>query len=234
MPEETSSSDQAKEQGVHTIAIQARRALIAAMAVLGAAVIMIATAGRADAAAAQTKCPNTFRVLHDDHVGKLTLKAGSYSITVANQNKLSCQRASDLFAKFLNDFDGKLSNGWKVNVKKSGFEKTAQKAFYVRRVGGAGSGGGGGGRDPGKGEMICPGTFQVQHDDHIGQLKLPKGPYTITVIHKKRITCQEATSLFAKFLQRPEGDLPNGWKLKPQSGTFLKKDGSRGFRVTKA
>jgi hypothetical protein len=54
------------------------------------------------------------------------------------------------------------------------------------------------------------------------------------VIHKKRITCQEATSLFAKFLQRPDGDLPNGWKLKPQSGTFLKKDGSKGFRVTKA
>jgi hypothetical protein len=78
MPEATSSTDQAKEQGVHTIAIQPRRALIAAMAVLGAAVIMIATAGRADAAAAQTKCPNTFRVLHDDHVGKLTLKAGSY------------------------------------------------------------------------------------------------------------------------------------------------------------
>ena len=82
--------------------------------------------------------------------------------------------------------------------------------------------------------MICPGTFQVQHDDHIGQLKLPKGPYTITVIHKKRITCQEATSLFAKFLQRPDGNLPNGWKLKPESGTFLKKDGSQGFRVTRA
>jgi hypothetical protein len=172
--------------------------------------------------------------MHDDHVGKLSLKAGSYSIAVTNETKLSCQRASDLFAKFLNDFDGKLSNGWKVNVKKSGFEKTAQKSFYVKRVGGAGSGGGSGGRDPGRGEMICPGTFQVQHDDHIGQLKLPKGPYTITVIHKKRITCQDATSLFAKFLQRPDGNLPNGWKLKPESGTFLKKDGSQGFRVTKA
>ncbi len=219
---------------MQTIAIQPRRALIAAVAVLGAAVIMIATAGRADAAAANTKCPNTFRVIHDDHVGKLSLKAGSYSITVANQDKLSCQRASDLFTKFLQDFDGKLSNGWKVNVKKSGFEKTSQKAFYVKRVGGAGSGGGSGGRSPGKGEMICPGTFQVQHDDHIGELKLPKGPYTITVIHQKRITCQKATSLFAKFLGLPEGNLPNGWKLKPQSGTFLKKDGSKGFRVKQA
>jgi hypothetical protein len=212
---------------VQTIAVNPRRALIAVLAVLGAAVLMIATA-------AQTKCPNTFRVLHDDHVGKLSLKAGSYSIKVANAQALSCQRASDLFTKFLNDFDGKLSNGWKVNVKKSGFEKTADKAFYVKRVSGVGSGGGKGDRHPARGEMICPGTFQVQHDDHIGQLNLPKGPYTITVIHKKRITCQKATSLFAKFLQIPGGELPNGWKLKSQSGTFLKKNGSKGFRVKQA
>jgi hypothetical protein len=82
--------------------------------------------------------------------------------------------------------------------------------------------------------MTCPGTFQVQHNDHIGKLNLPKGPYTITVIHKKRITCQKASSLFAKFLKIPGGDLPNGWKLKVQSGTFLKKDGSKGFRVKQA
>lgn len=216
------------------MSIRIRPALIAALALAAMAIAVFASADRADAKSSKTKCPNTFRVLHDDHVGKLSLKAGSYSITVTNENKLSCQRASQLFTKFLDDFDGKLSNGWKVNVKKSGFEKTAQKAFYVKRVGGAGSGGGSGGRHPGRGELICPGTFQVQHDDHIGELKLPKGPYTITVIHKKRITCQKASNLFAKFLQRPDGDLPNGWKLKPQSGTFLKKDGSKGFRVKQA
>ena len=218
---------------MHAIAIHPRRALIAALAVIGAAVLMFTAADRAGAKTAKTKCPNTFRVLHDDHIGKLSLKAGNYSITVVNENKLSCQRASDLFTKFLTDFDGKLSNGWKVNVSKSGFEKTAQKAFYVKRVG-SGNGGGSSGRHPARGEMICPGTFQVQHDDHIGELKLPKGPYTITVIHKKRITCQKAANLFAKFLQLPGGDLPNGWKLKPQSGTFLKKDGSKGFRVKQA
>jgi hypothetical protein len=217
-----------------TTSIRIRPTLIAALALAALAIAVLGAANRADAQKAKTKCPNTFRVLHDDHVGKLSLKAGSYSITVANQNKLSCQRASDLFTKFLNDFDGKLSNGWKVNVKKSGFEKTAQKAFYVKRVGGSGGGGGNGGRHPDRGEMICPGTFQVQHDDHIGELKLPKGPYTITVIHRKRITCQQASNLFRKFLQRPDGDLPNGWKLKPQSGTFLKKNGSKGFRVKQA
>jgi len=215
------------------IAVQPRRALIAVLAVLATAVAIFATAAdRAEAAS--TKCPDTFKVLHDDHIGKLSLKAGTYLITVANQQKLSCQRASQLFTKFLQDFDGKLPNGWKVNVKKSGFEKTSQKAFYVKRQSGVGGGGGSGDRHPGRGEMICPGTFQVQHNDHIGRLNLPKGPYTITVIHKKRISCSDATRLFAKFLQLPQGNLPSGWKLKVQSGTFLKKDGSKGFRVKQA
>jgi hypothetical protein len=215
------------------VLVPSRRALIVMLAAAATVLAVFAVADRADAAKT-TKCPNAFRVLHDDHVGKLQLRAGSYQISVANENKLSCQRASQLFTKFLQDFDGKLSNGWKVNVQKSGFEKTSQKAFYVKRTGGAGSGGGSGGRHPGQGEMICPGTFQVQHNDQIGKLKLPKGPYTITVIHKKRITCQKASSLFAKFLQRPDGNLPNGWKLKVQSGTFLKQDGSKGFRVKQA
>jgi len=216
-----------------SVAVQSRRALIVMLAAVATAIAVFAAATRADAAKT-TKCPNSFRVLHDDHVGKLQLRAGSYQISVANAKALSCQRASQLFTKFLQDYDGKLPNGWKVNVQKSGFEKTSQKSFYVKRTGGAGSGGGSGGRHPGQGEMICPGTFRVQHNDKIGRLKLPAGPYTITVIHKNRISCSHASNLFARFLQRPDGNLPNGWKLKVQSGTFLKKDGSKGFRVKRA
>ena len=74
----------------------------------------------------------------------------------------------------------------------------------------------------------------MQHNDRIGQLRLPKGPYKITVIKKNRITCQKASNLFAKFLQDPSGDLPGGWKLKVQSGTFLKKGKGFGFRVKQA
>jgi hypothetical protein len=216
-----------------SVVVQSRRALIVMLAAVATAIAIFAAADRADAAKT-TKCPNAFRVLHDDHVGKLQLRAGSYQISVANANALSCQRASQLFTKFLQDYDGKLPNGWKVNVQKSGFEKTSQKSFYVKRTGGAGSGGGSGGRHPGRGEMICPGTFRVQHNDKIGRLKLPAGPYTITVIHKNRISCSQASNLFAKFLQRPDGNLPNGWKLKVPSATFLKKDGSKGFRVKQA
>jgi hypothetical protein len=209
-----------------------RRALIVALAVVATAAAAFAATGHA--APAGTKCPNTFRVLHDDHVGKLSLRKGSYAITVINQNQLTCGRAADLFAKFLQDYDGKLPDGWKVKVRKSGFQKSPQVGFFVKRVSGVGGGGGSSGRHPGPGEMICPGTFQVQHNDHIGRLNLPKGPYTITVIHKKRISCAKASNLFARFLSLPQGNLPGRWKLDVQSATFKKKGAHKGFRVKRA
>jgi hypothetical protein len=213
-----------------TSMIHSRRVLIAALALAAIAVALFVSSDRA---AAASNCPNTFRVLHNDHIGKLSLRKGNYRITVVNKNKLSCQKASNLFTTFLNDFDGNLPNGWKVKPQQSSFFKTGnrQKGFSVRRIGG---GGGGGGRHPARNEMICPGTFQVQHNDHIGRLNLPKGPYKITVIKKRRISCQRASNLFARFLQKPSGDLPGGWRLKAPSGTFLKRHKGFGFRVKQA
>jgi len=210
-----------------TTVIDPRRMLIGALGVFALAIAVLIGPGRAEA---NTKCPNTFRVVHNDHVGKLSLRAGSYRISVIDQNELSCQRASDLFAKFLQDFDGRLPNGWKVKVRQSGFVKSPQKGFFVKRTGSAGSSRGGGGRHPAKGEKVCSGTFQVQHNDRIGALHLRKGPYKITVIKKRRISCQRASSLFTRFLANPSG-LPKGWKLKVQSATFLKKGKHFGFRV---
>jgi hypothetical protein len=111
-----------------------------------------------------------------------------------------------------------------------GVREEPAKGFFVRRTGSSGGGGGGGGRHPAKGEMICSGTFQVQHNDRIGDLHLRKGPYKITVIKKRRISCERASALFTRFLGNPSG-LPNGWKLKVQSATFLKKGKHFGFRV---
>jgi hypothetical protein len=218
-----------------SIAVQTRRAMTVAFAILATGVALFAATDRADAA---TKCPATFRVLHNDHIGKLNLPAGNYVITTKNQNTISCQRASSLFAKFLQDYDGKLPNGWKVLVNQSGFRKTSQKAFFVKRQGGGGGGGGGGGRHPGTGEKRCPGTFDVLHNDSIGKLKVAKGPHKITTINRQpvgdRITCSRASQLFAKFLQRPSGNLPNGWKLRVQSATFKKVGKHKGFRVKQA
>lgn len=214
-----------------TTVIYPRRAIVVALALAAMGIAILAGSDRAVAA---SNCPNTFRVLHNDHIGKLSLRKGNYRITVVNKNKLSCQKAANLFTTFLNDFDGNLPDGWRVKARQSAFAKAGnpQKGFSVRRIGGGG--GGGGGRHPARNEMICPGTFQVQHNDHIGRLNLPKGPYTITVIKKNRISCQRASNLFAKFLQIPSGDLPGGWRLKAPSGTFLKRHKGYGFRVKQA
>lgn len=216
---------------MQAISIHTRRAAVVAVALLATALAILMTSDRA---AASTKCPDAFQVLHNDHIGKLSLRKGSYTITVKNENKLSCQRAAKLFTEFLNDFDGKLPDGWKVKVRQSGFVKNARKAFFVKRAGPSGSGGGGGGRHPARNEKICPGTFQVQHNDHIGRLQLPKGAYKITVIKKHRITCQRASRLFTKFLDDPDGNLPHRWKLDVQSATFLRKGQGYGFRVKQA
>src|SRR5262245_31274858 len=58
---------------------------------------------------------------------------------------------------------------------------------------------------------VCPGTFTVLHNDRIGALSLPAGRYVITVRTPVNLTCQGASQLFAQFLRRPKGDLPNGW-----------------------
>jgi len=77
----------------------------------------------------------------------------------------------------------------------------------------------------------CPGEFNVLHNDRIGKLVLPKGPYTISV---KRMTCTDASSNFARFLQRPAGDLPDGWKLFARRGKFVQRTQSKAFLVKPA
>ena len=77
----------------------------------------------------------------------------------------------------------------------------------------------------------CPGQFNVLHNDSIGKLKLPQGPYTISV---KRMTCVDASSHFARFLQRPNGDLPDGWKLFARRGKFVQRVQDKAFLVAPA
>jgi hypothetical protein len=83
-----------------------RRSLLAALAVaaLAAALLAVATGGATKAAAAG--CP-TFEVLHDDRIGAASLPAGTYSLT-SDDAGLSCKAASQLFARFLEDWDGNL------------------------------------------------------------------------------------------------------------------------------
>jgi len=177
--------------------------------------------------AAPSTCPSTFEVLHDDRIGALELPAGPYTVTVFDSTTLSCAHASDLFRQFLEDYDGRLPGGWRVNAATASFNRGAV-GFSVAIAGGH-SGGGGGGRHP-AGGTACPGYFRVLHNDHIGALSLPRGHYRITLLSVGRLSCARAATLFARFLQDFNGVLPGAWIVDPATASFMRSL-HFGFRV---
>jgi hypothetical protein len=184
------------------------------------------------ARAAEVVCPNTFHVLHDDHIGKLKLPEGHYTITTLKEQRLSCEQAASKFAGFLQDYDGKLPGKWRLKVAAKEFLRgNSGVGFSVAKGSHSGSGGG---HHPGRNDKICPGTFQVEHNDHIGKVKFPAGKYTITTLKKGKPTCTRASKLFARFLEDPDGNLPDRWHLKRRSATFTRGDTNFGFRVKQA
>ena len=198
-----------------------------------AALAITAPGAAADpiASKAAVQCPSTFRVLHNDRIGAAVLPQGQYVITIQATN-LSCASASSLFTQFLSDYDGKLPKGWRVNPQGSGkasFNQNGQPGFSVARSKG-------GMNKPSTYGDVCPGSFRVLHDDTIGPLSFPRGGYRIVIPRGVVIQCGAAFKLFKQFLNRPAGNLPKGWALKPTIALFYKPGNAKRkkFRVDPA
>jgi hypothetical protein len=192
---------------------------------------VLALALPATSQAAPLRCPATFQVLHNDHIGRLSLPAGHYVITVLESSRLSCPEASDLFRQFLEDYDGRLPRPWVLDVSTRTFRRGSGSStgFTVTRTS-SGGGGGGGGHHPATG-TACPGTFHVLHNDRIGRLRLRAGEYRITLLSVGRISCARAARYLAQFLQDFDGRLPRPWTLDVETGTFMRGSRNVGFRV---
>lgn len=193
-----------------------KRFAIALALALAAALAALALTAAAPASAAS--CPS-FRVLHDDRIGAASFPAGNYSVTV--DPGLSCQASTQLFARFLEDYDGVLPKPWRVVAEGSGkasFTRGSLPGFSVRLENGGG-GEGGGNNVLGK---LCSGTFTVNATSKVGPLVFPKGQYLIYLPPKSAITCRRASVLFTRFLAAPGGTLPFPWRLKNQTATFYK------------
>lgn len=205
------------------------RRLVLLLVVLGA----VGLGAPGGASAAETKCPFTFRVEHNDRIGSLQLPAGNYDIFLINSRApLNCAQATDLFRQFLEDFDGRLPRPW-INVRGTAtFTRGAGSTTGFRVAKTSGSRGNGG-NHPAVGAS-CPSFFTVEHNDHIGRLRLPAGQYRITVLAVGRISCARAANLFASFLQDFNGRLRKPWVLDAQTGTFLAGSSHVGFRVKQA
>jgi hypothetical protein len=173
--------------------------------------------GLAAGPASAAVCPS-FRVLHDDRIGKATFPAGTYELST-EPGGITCQEASQLFARFLQDWDGNLPKPWEVVPRGSGiaqFDRHGQPTLNVRRTGGSGGGGNSGiGR-------LCPGAFTVNAGGDVGPLFFPKGQYLVYIPARSGITCRRASVLFTKFLAAPNGTLPFPWRVTVQTATFFK------------
>lgn len=193
-----------------------KRLLLAGFAVLAAALLALALGGAGKAAAAS--CPS-FKVLHDDRIGAASLPAGDYALT-SDDAGLSCKDTAQLFARFLEDWDGKLPAPWRIVPEGSGkasFTRGNQGGFSVSRTG---SGGQEGGSNPLSG-TLCPNFFTVNSNAPVGPLVFPKGKYLLYLPPGTGITCNRAAVLFTRLLGQG-GQLEYPWKLNPQTATFYK------------
>ena len=151
-------------------------------------------------------CPNTFTVLHNDHIGPMQVPAGAYQFTT--NGGISCVAAATRFSAFLYDFDGVLPRPWRLNARSRTFTRgNSGQSFTAKPV-----------TTPVNG-LVCPSTFQVLHNDRIGNFAVPAGQYTITRL-STRVGCAQAAIWFAQFLDYPNGKLPKPWSVDAKTGTF--------------
>lgn len=173
-------------------------------------------------------CPGYVTVSYKDRIGSFVVPKGSYRITLLNPKLLGCAKAKLLFQEFLVDFDGILPSPWLLDPMSATFYRGDNRkiGFNVNRAYGP---------SPNPNNDIrfsrCPGTFRVLHNDRIGKLQLPAGPYYINVL--SGLTCASASNYLRQFLMRPDGLLPAPWRLNPQKALF-RAGKNRAFRVQKA
>jgi hypothetical protein len=193
---------------------------IAALAGLAALVALVLALGAGTGQAAETSVCPSFRVLHNDQIGPAVLPAGTYAITPSASSGLSCQRASALFTRFLEDYDGRLPGGWSVASQGSGkaaFARGGQTGFSVARTGGGEEEGG----NPELGRL-CPGSYTVNHTTVVGPLRFTQGKFLVYIPARSLISCRRASVLFTRFLAQPNGRLPFPWRVTNQTATFYK------------
>jgi hypothetical protein len=187
-----------------------------ALAALAAVAALLALAAPPARAAV---CPD-FTILHNDRIDGQSFPHGRYSVT--NVRGLACQDTTRLLQRFLQA--GRTTDGWTLG-RNSTFIRGNQQ-FRVSR--GGGGNGGGGDDGGGGGRTVCPSPFRVLHNDRIGELRIPAGNYRITT---RRMSCQDASSQFQRFLQFPSGNLPDNWQLRPLKAKFRNPRTRESFRI---
>ncbi len=189
------------------------------MAIALAVALGARPAGAAPAAAEATNACPGFKVLHNDRIGTAVFPAGTYTVNLEDPS-LNCKSSAELFARFLEDWDGNLPQPWNVageSPGKASFTRGATGGFSVELTAKAKEGSG---TNPALG-ALCPGTFTVNSTTTVEALRFTKGAFLIYLPQGSGLTCNRASVLFTKFLGAG-GKLPSPWKLTNQTATFYK------------
>ena len=168
-------------------------------------------------------CSQRIAITANDRIGALVIPRGRYLIDRLGPLSPSCSQATSLLQSFLMDFDGILPSGWTVLAGDGSFVRGS--VSYGFRLEPAPNSGGGGNRYPAQ-NTRCPATFRVVHNDRIGALPFPAGPYWVSIDKGTNVTCTQAAQLFAAFLNRPDGSLPSPWVINVATGSFEKGNGN--------
>ncbi len=67
---------------------------------------------------------------------------------------------------------------------------------------------------------VCPGSFQVLHDDRVATLRLAAGAYRVTVADPARLTCARAIQNLTEFLEDYDGKIRRPWEVLAGASTF--------------
>jgi hypothetical protein len=206
---------------------RSRLALIALGALIAVLALALGTrpadAAPKAAAPAPKSCPG-FQVLHNDRIGAAVFPAGNYTINLESST-LDCKTGGELFAGFLEDFDGNLAAPWKVVAEgtgKASFPRGSQPGFSVELTKKQTSGEieKEGATTPDLG-TLCRNPFTVNHTTTLRPLRFTKGQFLIYLPAGSTITCEGAVKLFASFLSNSP-NVPSPWKLSSQTATFYK------------
>ena len=201
-----------------------RRIFSALVATLAALVVFAPSAS-----AAPYNCPGTFEVLHNDRIGSMQLPKGPYVVTVLDSATMGCTEASRLFSEFLEDWDGRLPRPWVATSSTRTFQagRGSNVGFRVTPD-----------SNPNPpypphppSSRVCPGYFEVEHNDRIGSFRIPAGEYRITLLSYRGVGCARAVRYLQTFLQDYTGVLPAPWHLDPGTGTFQRGHRHIGFRI---
>jgi hypothetical protein len=215
-------------QPISRIEPRRSRAVLIALGALLAVLALTIAAGPAGAvpkpaAPAPKSCPG-FQVLHNDRIGAAVFPAGNYTLNLESTT-LDCKTGGELFARFLEDFDGRLESPWNVAAEGSGkaaFLRGSQPGFSVEltKKQTAGEIEKEGATTPNLG-TLCRNPFTVNHSTTLRPLRFTKGQFLIYLPAGSTITCEGAVKLFASFLGNSP-NVPSPWKLSSQTATFYK------------